>query len=62
MTRSILNEKIELLEDKVKPIVVIPIYSQLSKEAQNRIFDKSENRKVILATNIAEHEILVIFP
>ena len=59
MTKDILEEKLELLGKKVKPLQIIPIYSQLSKEAQNRIFDKSENRKVILATNIAETSLTI---
>lgn len=38
----------------VPPMVILPIYSQLSAEHQAKIFSKSEYRKCIVATNIAE--------
>lgn len=33
---------------------VLPLYGSLPKEAQDRVFEKSEKRKVILSTSIAE--------
>ncbi|EKE37673.1 helicase, putative [Entamoeba nuttalli P19] len=57
----------ELLKEKYKEIKVenkqdieiIPIYSQLSNEAQKKIFIKSNKRKVIISTNIAETSLTV---
>ena len=35
-------------------MVILPIYSQLPSDFQARIFEKTEFRKCIIATNIAE--------
>ncbi|ELP94791.1 pre-mRNA-splicing factor ATP-dependent RNA helicase PRP16, putative [Entamoeba invadens IP1] len=60
ITCEIVREKLRDLGKKVeKPLEVIPIYSQLSSEAQKKIFEESENRKVIVATNIAETSLTV---
>ncbi|KAJ2563534.1 hypothetical protein GGH12_002508 [Coemansia sp. RSA 1822] len=40
--------------DGAKPLVVLPIYSQLPADLQARIFERSKTRKVVVATNIAE--------
>lgn len=40
--------------DNVKPMLVLPIYSQLPSEVQAKIFEVSDMRKCIVATNIAE--------
>lgn len=60
VTCSVLNERIEQLDD-VQPLAVLPIYSQLPADLQAKIFEKSENsaRKVIVATNIAETSLTV---
>lgn len=41
----------EVVSDKC---LVLSLYGSLPKEAQDRVFEKSEKRKVILATSIAE--------
>lgn len=46
-------DRIQKLES-VPPILVLPIYSQLPSDIQAKIFEPSEHRKCIVATNIAE--------
>ncbi|MEM7360409.1 MAG: ATP-dependent RNA helicase HrpA [Pseudomonadota bacterium] len=41
------------------PITILPLYSRLSIAEQNRVFQKSPQRKVVLATNVAETSITV---
>lgn len=41
------------------PIAIVPLYSRLSVTEQNRAFQKAQQRKVILATNVAETSITV---
>lgn len=41
------------------PITVLPLYSRLSIAEQNKVFQKSQQRKVVLATNVAETSITV---
>ena len=56
-TYDLVNDKIKSLEDEgVKPLSVLPIYSQLPTDLQAKIFQKAEEgmRKVVVATNIAE--------
>ena len=38
----------------LEPMLVLPVYSQLNSEQQARIFESSNLRKCIVATNIAE--------
>lgn len=52
-TCLLLAEKISKMEN-VPPMSILPIYSQLASEAQAKIFEKSDRRKCIVATNIAE--------
>lgn len=40
--------------DQIPPMLILPIYSQLPSDAQAKIFEKSDRRKCIVATNIAE--------
>ncbi|CAD25787.1 PRE-mRNA SPLICING FACTOR [Encephalitozoon cuniculi GB-M1] len=47
------------LEDSGMDITVLPLHSSLSKSEQKLVFDKMPNRKVILATNIAETSITI---
>ncbi|EDR27833.1 pre-mRNA-splicing factor ATP-dependent RNA helicase PRP16, putative [Entamoeba dispar SAW760] len=57
---ELLKEKYkEIKEEKKQEIEIIPIYSQLSNEAQKKIFIKSNKRKVIISTNIAETSLTV---
>lgn len=52
-TCLLLQEKIE--KDKNIPqLLILPIYSQLPSDMQSKIFEKSNTRKCIVATNIAE--------
>jgi len=41
------------------PIEVLPLYSRLSVQEQNKVFQKAHRRKVVLATNVAETSITV---
>ncbi len=41
------------------PVVVLPLYSRLSVQEQNKIFQPAHRRKVVLATNVAETSITV---
>ena len=40
--------------DRSAPLLILPIYSQLSSDVQAKIFESSNQRKCIVATNIAE--------
>ena len=53
-TCLLLNERLRQLGENVPKIVILPIYSQLPSDYQARIFQKTEHRKCIVATNIAE--------
>jgi pre-mRNA-splicing factor ATP-dependent RNA helicase DHX38/PRP16 len=53
MTCLILAERISKMEN-IPPMMILPIYSQLPSDAQAKIFEKSDRRKCIVATNIAE--------
>ena len=52
-TCVLIGERIEKL-DTVPPMLILPIYSQLPSDVQAKIFEKSDCRKCIVATNIAE--------
>ncbi len=41
------------------PVEVLPLYSRLSIQEQNRVFKPAHRRKVVLATNVAETSITV---
>ena len=58
-TCVLLNERITELGPAVPRIKVLPIYSQLPSENQARIFQKSDIRKCVVATNIAETSLTV---
>jgi pre-mRNA-splicing factor ATP-dependent RNA helicase DHX38/PRP16 len=53
-TCVLIAEKITKLGQNVPPLLVLPIYSQLPSDVQAKIFEKSDCRKCIIATNIAE--------
>lgn len=61
MVEESLNETCEKLEDKIKPLIVAPIYSNMPIEMQSKIFEATPtgSRKVVLATNIAETSITI---
>ena len=52
-TCLLLAERISKMEN-IPPMLILPIYSQLPSDAQAKIFEKSDRRKCIVATNIAE--------
>jgi len=52
-TCILIAERLKKL-DKAPPMLVLPIYSQLSSDVQAKIFESSNQRKCIVATNIAE--------
>lgn len=52
-TCRLIQEKLDTLENAPK-LLILPIYSQLRSEEQAKIFESSEFRKCIVATNIAE--------
>lgn len=58
-TCVLLNERITELGPNIPKIKVLPIYSQLPSENQARIFMKSDIRKCVVATNIAETSLTV---
>ncbi len=52
-TCILIAERLKKLENS-PALLVLPIYSQLSSDAQAKIFESSNCRKCIVATNIAE--------
>ena len=52
-TCFLIADRIQKLES-VPPMLVLPIYSQLPSDIQAKIFEPSEFRKCVVATNIAE--------
>ena len=53
-TCILIADRITTLGEGIPTLVVLPIYSQLPSDVQAKIFDKSDSRKCIVATNIAE--------
>lgn len=47
-----------MVENK-RRLKILPLHSKMSPEDQNLIFERSYDRKVILATNIAESSITI---
>ena len=60
-TALAVQERIEHLGEKVPPLLILPIYSQLPSDLQAKIFDKAPDgaRKCIVSTNIAETSLTV---
>ncbi|KAL9933708.1 hypothetical protein V8E36_007366 [Tilletia maclaganii] len=56
----VVQERLTQIDDAA-PLLVLPIYSQMPADLQAKIFDPAENgeRKVIVATNIAETSLTV---
>ncbi|CAH0025423.1 unnamed protein product [Clonostachys rhizophaga] len=48
-----------ILRDEYENLTVLPLYSALSRARQQEIFDDSEHRKCIVATNVAETSITI---
>ncbi|XP_055388858.1 LOW QUALITY PROTEIN: uncharacterized protein LOC129617831 [Condylostylus longicornis] len=58
-TCLLLADRAAKLGEKIPPLSVMPIYSTLPADLQAKIFQRSDNRKVIVATNIAETSLTV---
>mmetsp|Transcript_50693 Transcript_50693/g.82285 ORF Transcript_50693/g.82285 Transcript_50693/m.82285 type:complete len:1345 (-) Transcript_50693:31-4065(-) len=58
-TCVLLADRVSQVGEDVPPMLILPIYSQLPSDMQARIFESSEKRKVIVATNIAETSLTV---
>ena len=58
---EILFERMKALGPKVPNLIILPVYSSLPSEMQSRIFEPAPpgERKVIIATNIAETSITI---
>ncbi len=56
-----LSETCRKLGNKIKPLIICPIYANLPAELQSKIFEPTPkgSRKVVLATNIAETSITI---
>ena len=59
--QEILQERIRTLGNKIREMVVLPIYANLPSDMQAKIFEPTppNSRKVILATNIAETSLTI---
>ena len=53
-TCLLIHERLIKLGESVPKLIILPIYSQLPSDFQARIFEKTDFRKCIVATNIAE--------
>ena len=54
-----IRDTAQVLRKANLPVEVFPLYSRLSVSEQNKIFKKSQRRKIVLATNVAETSITV---
>lgn len=56
-----IHERIKELDQKILPLLILPIYSQLSAEHHTKIFEKTPKgiRKCVVATNIAETSLTI---
>lgn len=61
MTCMLIQEGLSKLGEGTKPLLVLPMYSQLPADMQSKIFDKAAQgvRKVIVSTNVAETSLTV---
>eukprot|EP00927_Polykrikos_kofoidii_P043542 TRINITY_DN37611_c0_g1_i1.p1 TRINITY_DN37611_c0_g1~~TRINITY_DN37611_c0_g1_i1.p1 ORF type:complete len:1314 (+),score=272.56 TRINITY_DN37611_c0_g1_i1:116-4057(+) len=58
-TCVLLADRVQQVGEDVPPLTILPIYSQLPSDLQAKIFESSEKRKIIVATNIAETSLTV---
>jgi ATP-dependent helicase HrpA len=54
-----IRDAVQVLRLAQLPVDVLPLYSRLSVSEQNRVFHSTHQRKVVLATNVAETSITV---
>ena len=47
------------LSDRVEPVEILPLYARLSSAEQHRVFQPHQNRRIVLATNVAETSLTV---
>ena len=61
LAREMISNKTKGLKGKIPTYIILPIYSALPSEEQNKIFIPTQpnERKIILATNIAETSITI---
>jgi len=52
-----IRDTAKALTDRRLPVDVLPLYSRLGIAEQNKVFQPSQRRKVVLATNVAETSI-----
>ena len=58
-TCVLLADRISQVGEDVPAVSILPIYSQLPSDLQAKIFESSDRRKIIVATNIAETSLTV---
>jgi len=58
-TCVLLADRCAQVGENVAPLTILPIYSQLPSDMQAKIFESSDKRKIIVATNIAETSLTV---
>jgi len=58
-TCYLLADRASQIGENCPPLTILPIYSQLPSDLQAKIFEVSEKRKIIVATNIAETSLTV---
>eukprot|EP00930_Biecheleria_cincta_P019567 TRINITY_DN14899_c0_g1_i1.p1 TRINITY_DN14899_c0_g1~~TRINITY_DN14899_c0_g1_i1.p1 ORF type:complete len:1338 (+),score=296.71 TRINITY_DN14899_c0_g1_i1:51-4064(+) len=58
-TCVLLADRISQVGEDVPACTILPIYSQLPSDMQAKIFESSDKRKIIVATNIAETSLTV---
>ena len=59
-TEQDIRETIELISGRnYKNVSVLPLFARLSAVEQQRVFDRSKGRKIIVATNVAETSLTI---
>ena len=59
--QELLTERVKALGNKIRELIILPIYANLPSDMQGKIFEPTppNARKVILATNIAETSLTI---
>ncbi|MBI2551869.1 DEAD/DEAH box helicase [Candidatus Uhrbacteria bacterium] len=58
-TRQMLTRRAERFPKEFANTVVLPLHAELSEEEQDRVFKPTAERKIILATNVAETSLTI---